>query len=239
MNEKISPFVKANKPWIIRKVLAEYLRAKNMFGNIDRESNNGRITSYENLKKLSELLFIIKEDLHLLFKRIIDPLKGKFDNTQKFIPNQDETEFVNNVGLLYHKAMAAREVKYVMEHYSTDSEDYAESKASLDSYLRRMRTLLDDGIRLMKKILIDYSTNVVVMSYLLENDHYIEESLNENAQQLWGQIVGKDGVDEAYVRVSEYLLESGWKDRARKILSDAIKLNPENEQARELLLKTV
>ena len=238
MNEKISSFVKANKPWIIRKVLADYLRAKNMFSNIDRESNHGRIVSFESLKKLSELFFDIKEDLHLVFKRIVDPLTGQFEKALKYTPNRDETEFVNNVGLLFHKAMVAREVKYVMEHYGSDSEDYSESKAALDNYLRRIRTLFEEGILLIKKLLVEYANNVVVLSYLLENDHYLEETLGEDIQQLCQQIVGVNQVDAAYIRVGMYCIESGWRDRARKILSDAIKLNPHNKEARKLLLQT-
>jgi len=235
MNEKISSFVKANKPWIIRKVLADYLRAKNMFSNIDRESNHGRTVNFESLKKLSDLLFAIKEDLHLIFKHVVDPLTGQFEKAQKYTPNRDETEFVNNVGLLFHKAMVAREVKYVMEHYASYSEDYTESNASLDSYLRRIRALFDDGILLIKKLLVDYANNVVVLSYLLENDHYLEETLGEDIQELCKQIVGADQLDSAYIRGGLYCLESGWRDRARKILSDAIKLNPHNKEARQLL----
>ncbi len=237
MNEKISPFVQANKPWIIRKVLADYLRAKNMFSNIDRESNHGRTVNFDGLKKLSELLFAIKEDLHLIFRRIVDPLTGQFEKAQKYTPNRDETEFVNNVGLLFHKAMMAREVKYVMEHYATESEDYSESKAALDNYLRRIRGLFEEGILLIKKLLVEYANNVVVLSYLLENDHYLEETLGEDIQKLCQQIVGADQVDAAYIRVGRYCIESGWRDRARKILSDAIKLNPHNKEARRLLVQ--
>ncbi|MCX6553436.1 MAG: THUMP domain-containing protein, partial [Candidatus Aminicenantes bacterium] len=57
----------------VKDAIADYFRAKNMFANMDRESQAGHFMPFEKLKKLSEVLFAVKEDMHLLFKRLIDP----------------------------------------------------------------------------------------------------------------------------------------------------------------------
>ena len=141
MEEKISPFVETHKPWIIRKAIADYLRAKNMFANMDRERSSKHKVIFENLKKLTDLTYNIKEDLHLIFKRLIDPKNRIFEESDKYTPNQHETEFINNVGLLFHKLMVARELHYVMEHYAVDSEDFQESFESFEAYWQRILSL--------------------------------------------------------------------------------------------------
>ena len=150
MNENISPFVKSHKPWIIRKTIADYLRAKNMFGNLDMETSSDQAASFAKLKKLSDLLFTIKEDLHLVFKRVIDPQNSMYEKSDKYEPNKDETELINNIGLLFHKIMVTRELVYVMEHYATDSEDYTQSKFSFDLYWSKIHYLFEEGVDLIK-----------------------------------------------------------------------------------------
>lgn len=238
MNEKISPFVQANKPWIIRKSLADYLRAKNMFSNMDRLAASDQLMTFEDLKKLSDTLFTIKENFHLIFKRLVDPQKNRFEVADKYTPTQDELAFINNVGLLFHKAMAAREVKYVMEIYSVQHEDYAQSKDSLEIYCKKMRILFFDGTDIIKRLLVEYTDNIIVLSYLLENSRYVREALGENVKSILKRILIDPKIERAYIRVAEFLIESGWAERARRMLGEAVKINPNNEKAKKLLLKS-
>ncbi|NIA30639.1 MAG: hypothetical protein GWP06_12100 [Actinobacteria bacterium] len=235
MTGKPSPFVQANGPWIIRKALSDYLRAKNMFDNMDREISTGRDVSFDYLKKLSDILYTIKEDLYLIFKRVIDPPERKFEKAAKITPNDNEIEFINNAGLLFHKATVARELKYVMEYYATDSKDYKHTKDSLDTYWIRIRELFDDGIEMIKHLLVEYSKNIIVLDFLLEKERYVTEALGESLDTLLQRIEGKEQFDDAYVRVGKYCLESGWRDRAKKYLGEALKINPKNVEAGKLL----
>jgi hypothetical protein len=235
MSEKISPFVQTNKPWFIRKTLADYLRAKNMFFNMDRIAASGQLMTFEDLKKLSDILYTIKEDFHLIFRRLVNPQKNRFETAGKFTPNQDELDFINNVGLLFHKSMAARELKYVMEIYSVQNEDYTQSKDSLETYWKKMRILFSDGTEIIKRLLVDYTDNIIVLSYLLENDRYVHKALGENVKSILKRILGKQKIETAYIRVAEFLIESGWKERARRMLGEAVKINPDNSKAKKLL----
>jgi hypothetical protein len=235
MKQQISSFVQANKAWIIRKTFAHYLRAKNLFNNMDRKAHSRTIVQFEDLKRLSESLFTIKEDLHLVFDRIIQPEPDVSIKSKKFAPNDDEMNFVNNVGLLYHKAMAARELVYVMEYYSMRSDDYEENKEFLDTYLSKMRQLFKEGISHLTRILKLYIDENVILTYLVENDHYVKKSMGMSVPQLLEMLQGRNKIDHSYVQVAVYCLKSGWPERARKILLETLKLNPENETALKLL----
>jgi hypothetical protein len=235
MDEELSPYVKAYKAWTIRTIISAYFRAKNMFENMTREETNGQELSFEKIKKLSDILFGTKENLYLIFKRIIDPEKKLFEKSAKAIPNQTELDFMNNVGLLFHKAMVARELKYVLDHYLHNSKDYRDTKSSLDSYWERMRELFASGKKLAKTVLEENSNNMEVLSYIVENDRYVEEAIGENINFLLESIEGKNKTDNAYLRVGEYCLESGWTERARKSLGEALRINPNNYKAKKLL----
>lgn len=235
MEEELSPYVKAYKAWTIRTVISAYFKAKNIFDDMTREQLNGQELSFEKIKKLSDILYGAKENLHLIFKRIIDPEKMLFEKMAKSTPNKTELEFINNVGLLFHKAMVTRELKYVLDHYLHNSKDYRDTKASLDVYWGRMNELFFIGTKLAKTVLEENSDSIEVLSYIVENDKYIEEAVGENVDSLLERIEGEKGLDNAYLRVGEYCIESGWTERARKSLGEAVRINPDNYKAKELL----
>ncbi|MBN1999176.1 hypothetical protein JW935_16580 [candidate division KSB1 bacterium] len=235
MSMEPSPFVKANKPWIIRKSIADYIRAKNMFGNIEKNKRPKSVAPFEDWRKLSDLLFRIKEDLHLIFKRLVKPKTAKFEDIEKFTPNNYEIEFVNNVGLLFHKAMAARELVYVMEHYNILSDDYKENQKFLHTYILKMHQLFGEGVELIRELLVDCLDDIVVLSYILENDQYVEKGLGLSVHDLLTEILGKEKIDGAYLKVADYFLDSGWPERAKRMLGLTLKYNPKNQRARQLL----
>jgi tetratricopeptide (TPR) repeat protein len=236
MEQKTSRFVISSKPWIMRKTLAEFFRAKNLFKNLDREVRRNREIPFSGLKNLTDLLFSIKEDLHLVFKRVIEPQKRQFERSGKYTPTTEEIEFINIIGLLFHKSMVARELKYVMEHYATDSEDYSESKESLQTYWFKLNNLFSDGTECIKKLLQDYVEYDVILWYILENSRYVEDALDDSIDQLLMRNT-KLEVDEAYVNAANYCFLSGWPEKAKRLYGEALKYNPENHEATNVLRK--
>ena len=235
MINKISPFVASNKDWIIRNSIAGYLRAKNMFSNYHREWQAGRIISFEDLKKLSEILESVKDELHLIFNRLIDPKTRKFEKAKKLTPCEGELCFINNVGLLFHKAMVIRELKYVMEHYEEESEEYVETLSSFEKYIEKIDELFHKGISLLKDLLLYHANNLQVLTFFVENDRYVEDAFNEPIEELLTHALDNGEADSAYVRVGRYFIESGWQDRARKWFQEAIRINPNNSEAKDML----
>jgi hypothetical protein len=232
---KTNTFIAMNRKWMIRHLMADYLRAKNMFANMSRDFQSGRPITFEHWRKLSDLLFEIKENMHLLFRKLIDPKTMRFEESDKIIPSPRETAWLNNVGLLFHKSMVARELKYVMDHYTIDSTDYVNSNMSLGSYIERIQSFFASGTETIKELFRDYSDNETLLYYIMENDRYIQDTLGEKAVDVLMDIFTAERLPEAYVEVGRYCLESGWRDRARKLLAEAVRLDSNHLEARHLL----
>ena len=235
MADQVSPFIVANKSWLMRKIIADYLYAKNLFTKLFQDYKAGGEVPYEKMKKFSELLFTAKEDLHLLFEREKDDQDTTLRKSFKYIPNDDVIDFMNNVGLLFHKAMVARELKYMLEVYKTDSEDYINNKELLDSYVVNMRNLFKTGIEKAKAVLQDNDKNQAVILYMIESERYVTNAFGEPLGELMAQILGKDKVDDMFVQMGKLCLQSGWPERAFKIFTRALEENPDNVRAKEYL----
>ena len=140
MVESVSNFVRKNKSWTIKNVLANYFKAINLNTNIYREYHSGTLVTFDKLKQLGDVLYVSKEELHLVYKRLRNPRKNIFEHADKYTPNDAEMNFINNVGLLFHKAMVARELAYMLEYYETESDDgYYEVKSSFDDYIEHLK----------------------------------------------------------------------------------------------------
>jgi hypothetical protein len=215
MVEHVSIFVRNNKSWTIKNVLANYFRAINLDRNIYREYHSGTIVAFEKLKQLGDILYLSKEGFHLVYKRLLNPRENEFEQADKYTPSDAEMDFINNVGLSFHKAMVARELAYMLEYYETESDvDYYKVKGSLDDYVEHLKILFDKGASLIKPFLRNFQDDVVVLSYFLENERYVESVLDAKIKDLFKGRMEK----KIYLKVSEYFLESGWQDRAKKML---------------------
>ncbi|HNR66595.1 MAG TPA: hypothetical protein PKN04_07915 [bacterium] len=233
--EQISPFVKQSKPWVIRRTLAEYLHARNMFTLLNEQHEQGKTCPFKDLKNLSDVLYKIKEELYLVFRRVLNPGTREFEKANKYTPNNAEIELINNVAMIFHKVMVARELKYVMEHYAADSEDYLETKKSYDVYWEKVRALFDEGLYLLKIILCDYSDDDLILCYLLSNESYLDESFGFSIIDVLQKCGKVKPIDRAYCQVGEYCIKSGWTDLAKKMLTRALEVNPGNNSARHMV----
>ena len=69
MKETVSPFVDFSRAWIVKDVLMRFFRAVNLNANIYREYHSDVGISFTQLKQLSEILWDVKEELYLIYKR--------------------------------------------------------------------------------------------------------------------------------------------------------------------------
>ena len=234
MAEKTRPFLAINKQWMIKKILVTYFRAKNTFANIDRESQSSPEVIFDRLLKLSQVLFVVKEDTHLFFQRISPGSTALVQERGKITPNALEIELINNVGLLFHKAMVAREQAYILEHYADESGDNTLTLANLQTYLDKMRLLFQQGLGIITELLRDYRDNEVLLYYLISNEHYVRFVFGEELDVLLKHMHGEQ-IDKAYFVAGSFCLDSGWDEIGRKCLQDALRINPLNSSAKMLL----
>ncbi|HOT97906.1 MAG TPA: hypothetical protein PLG50_15415 [bacterium] len=235
MAEKIRPFLAINKQWMIKKILVTYFRAKNTFANIDREVQSGHDVEFDRILKLSNVLYVIKQDMHLLFQRSWPGKQGAGNDYEKVQPNSLEVELINNVGLLFHKAMVLREQAYILEHYSDASSDGSATRANMNSYIDKIRALFQQGLAIITKLLHDYRDNEVLLNYMITNEHYIRFVFGEDLDTLLRRMHGRQ-IDKAYLLAAKFCLNSGWEEGGRKCLQEALRINPGNQKAQNLLL---
>lgn len=234
-NTSVKPYLARIKKWKIRNMVMLYLEAREKFKNYRRLLKRGTFISFERMREICDILFEIKEDHHLLYKRLIDPRKNKFEKTHKFMPDKIETEFMNNIGLLFHKVMVARELKYLMEHYVEESDTFQKNKDNLEEQLRKISMLFDEGIEILKSLISCNKNNLLLLTLLLENPDMTKKHFGKNAVQLVEQFGNGKGLDDVYFSVGKYYLECGRKDKAKNMLQYALKKNSQHQLAKNLL----
>lgn len=232
MAEKIRPFLAINRQWMIKRILVSYFRAKNTFANIDREVDSGREITFDKILNLSDVLFKAKEEMHLLFQRA--RAGEERVEYEKLEPTGLEVDLINNVGLLFHKVMVVREQVYILEHYADESADRTLTRANLDVYMDKMRTLFNQGMEIIAGLLYDYRDNEVLLYYMITNEHYIRFVFGMELDVLLERMHGSE-IDRAYLLAGRFCLDSGWEESGRKCLLEALRVNPKNREVKNLL----
>ena len=231
------PYLHRIKHWKIRNMVMLYLEAREQFKNYRRSLKKDSNLSFEKLKNISDILFEIKEDHHLLYKRVLNPRKKKFEKAQKFTPDDVETEFMNNIGLLFHKVMAAREIKYIMEHYVEESETFQKNLEDLNFHLNRIENLFDQGIKTLKQLISRNRDNILLLTYFLENRELTQKCFGNEISELFKVFANNKDVSEVYYLAARFYFQNGWKDRAQTALKELLKNNPEHPEGKQLATK--
>ena len=212
-----------------------YLEARDSFKRYGKLLKKGTDLSFGKMRGICDMLYQIKEDHHLLYKRVVDPRKGKFERAEKFLPDDYDLAFINNVGLLFHKVMVARELKYVLEHYVENSIVFKRNKDHFESQIKLIDELFDEGIEVLKSLIVRNNGNLLLLSLLLENPDMIKKHFGKSADNLIKQFSNGKGLSEVYFSVGKYYVECGHKDRAKKMLRTALKNNAKHVKAKELM----
>ncbi len=219
--EKVCPYVAKSKSWLIKNVLSHFLAAAQLNEEIYRDHVGGRKLDFDRIKRLSELLFRAKEDLHLIFKRLRDPRRRIFEEVPKCRPDAAEQSFIHNVGLLFHKAMVARELQYILEYYEDETDfDYQDVRQSLAEDMNKLKLLFEKTAQSLGLFLRNFKDDVVILAFLFENQRQIEKALSLDLSEILKQLNDFDEAENRK-RVADYFLRSGWPERADSMLDAA------------------
>jgi len=232
---KISHYIAGIKDRKIRQIISRYLDTYGSFKEYNKSFHEGVIMSYSNLRKVHDILWEIKENFHLVYKRVLNPKKKIFEQANKFTPSDSEINFMNNVGLLFHKVMVARELKYVLDYYEEDSSGYQDTRASLERNLDRIDSLFDLGIKLLVQMLENYQNNIQLITYFLENKKKYESLIQKSNIDLLKILSRGRDIEDIYMDAVHYYQNSGWTDKAEKVLRELLKINPSHEKAAVML----
>ena len=144
-------------------------------------------------------------------------------------------EFMNNIGLLFHKVMVTRELKYLLEHYVEESDAFQQTGENLQYHLKKIDSLFDEGIEILKSLVLQYKDNTLLLSLLLDDPERTKRHFGKNASDLIEQFVDGKGLHEVYFSVGRYYAENGWNEKAEKMFEETLKRNPKHRLAKKEL----
>jgi len=98
----------------------------------------------------------------------------------------------------------------------------------------KMRALFNQGLEIISGLMRDYRDNEVLLYYMITNEHYIRFVFGEELDTLLARMHGTE-IDRAYLLAGKFCLDSGWEEAGRKCLLEAMRVNPKNREAKNLL----
>jgi hypothetical protein len=226
-------YLAAIRPWKIRNMVEGYLAAWQIFHKHHRAKSAERYAfSFETLNKISGVLYEVKEDHHLLFRRPDRALEPH--EQHKLVPTYSETTFVDHVGLLFHKAMVAKELRYILERYAHDERNWSTHFKELQDNLERMETLFMEGLELLGSLVRNEPDNVLLLAYLIEHRRTVAKCYGIRPSEVLSKLAPKEAQPQAYYLVARYYYESGWYERAKESLRKTLDKNKNDAAALRL-----
>lgn len=229
-NRKVSPYVIEIKDWKITNALTNLLKVGDEFNILFETFVKDVDITLTQLLQIHKILKEVQRDLHTVFRRLVEPKKKKFEKAAKFTPSDNEMRLIITVELLLHKLVIVQRQKSSIEFYSESSDGFLETYESISSNMVKIKALFDEARRVMRILLPEYKNNILLVSWILENRDKAAVLLNESIEVLLVEIFGREKLAEAYLKVGEYFLASGWGYRAKSILAEGAKYWVTSEQ---------
>ncbi|OQX83280.1 hypothetical protein B6D60_10715, partial [candidate division KSB1 bacterium 4484_87] len=201
--------------------------------NYDEEK--GKFPTFSTLRKICDLLYDTKENFHLLFKRVLNPKKKIFEQSDKLTPDEMELMLMNNIGILFHRVMVARELRYIIDHYSVNTDEYKEAKVSLDTNLYKLDLMFQRGMEIILEILHKYRSNMLLQIYFLEHRTMLRKLFKKNYPKITDILTQDSSLTDIYVECARYYMRNGWYKQAKAILKSISRNAPQNKEFINLL----
>ncbi|MBN1155595.1 hypothetical protein JXB12_11825 [candidate division KSB1 bacterium] len=230
-----SPYLIKVHDWKIREIVVDFIEAKALFEKYYKHDKSQKLIPFNILRKLCDMLYITKENYHLLFRNLIDPKKLIFEDANKFTPQENEINLMNTIGLLFHKIMVARELKYMIDYYEEDTRNYQESLLSLHGHLLRIYDLFNQGIDDLKVMLRGHKGNIYLTTFFLENSEFCVQQFNQDLPELMRLVSKPNGIEKALIDAAKFYEESGWPEKSRLMCNRCLELFPDNNDAKTIL----
>jgi hypothetical protein len=236
--EDVKPYFLQIRDWKIRNMVMLYWEAREMFMANRRVLRRNGFLPFDKMKAMSDILYEIKEQHHLIFKRLVDPQKKKFEKSRKIMPDEIETEFMNNVGMLFHKLMVMRELKYSMDHYVEANDALRKSEEALLYQLNQIvEELFGRGVEILTALIRRHKDNIFLLTLLLDDPKRTKRHVGQDVNNTHEQFVDGRGLDEVYYSVGRFYAQNGWNDKAKRMLNEVLKRNPGHQGAKTELDK--
>ncbi len=236
-------WLEERKDLFVKNVLRDFIYSYSFFLEIEKKYRDPGIT-YEGLDNWvgtqtdRGTLWVLKDNCHRLWKDI-DP------------DSQPEPFFFDwMVGAIFHEAMKLKENVYMVDRYhpayqvastTTTAYDWQENcqhffEETLEDIQRginRLENLFVCAAEHLKSLLLAERDNSLLVRFMLEHKSDINKlwqksgGLNQNLDAMF-----PSGLDEAYCMTGENYLEGSWYVEARMAFIEALKINPDCQEAK-------
>ncbi|MCR4438844.1 MAG: hypothetical protein QHJ34_07570 [bacterium] len=221
---QVSAYVVNIRPWRIARAVRQYLKTSDRFATLFEGFIRELGVAAEELERVRAMLQEVHHDLTLVFRRPEDIAAGRFQQVGKFTPQGPELRFLVNVELLWHKMKVVEEYRCGVGYYHDDQEGRQTIQETLSTNLVNIKSLFDEGRELLLELIASYADDVPLLAWIIEEPDEVALGLGMSAERLLARILGPEGVADAYRKVGEYYLESGWGERAAQVLAAGARL---------------
>lgn len=221
---QVSAYVVTIRHWRIARAVRQYLKTSDLFATLFEGFVRELGVPSQELSAVRGMLEEVLHDLTLVFRRPEDLAAGKFQEVAKFTPQGPELRFLINVELLWHKMKVVEEYRCGAGYYRDDQEGSERIHDTLSTNLVSIKSLFDEGRELLLELIPLYADNIILLAWMIEEPDEVALGLGTSLEKLLMRMLGPEGVPDAYRKVGEYYLESGWGERAAQVLAAGARL---------------
>lgn len=233
----VSEYLQQIKDWKIRKMVADYIEAAALFNETYSRLETPVDFPFEMLEEICNTFYGVKEDHHLIFKRIVGRGKPNKEDAHKIKPAKPEIDFIAVVGMLFHKVLVARELKYIHTHYDQLRIIASNAREELEQAIHGIHALLQEAVPVIIQLVKFHVSNVALLALFVERARRTRLALGISGLALLRRVMGEKKLEATYFLVGKYYLDSGWMDNAEKLFKKILRTNPKHTLARENLEK--
>ncbi|MDZ7338017.1 MAG: hypothetical protein ONB30_05720 [candidate division KSB1 bacterium] len=217
---QVSAYVVTIRNWRVARAVRRYLQTSDRFATLFEGFVRELGAPVEELRAVRAMLDDVHRDLTIVFRRPDDIAAGRFEPVAKFTPEGAELRMLINVELLRHKMMVVEEYRCGVGYYRDDLQGAQVLQETLSTNLVNIKVLFDEGRELLLELVDSNKENVVLLAWMLEEPEEVLVGLGVSTQALLARLFGPEHVPDVYRKVGEYYLESGWGERAARVLAE-------------------
>ncbi|MGH7491335.1 MAG: hypothetical protein ACREOO_02960 [bacterium] len=230
-------YLAAAKSWKVRNMIAGYVLARLTFQQHWRpKASDHHVPPFEVFEKVCDILQQVKDDHHLIYRRA-EASNGRNGRNErhKLVPGYAEAAFINHVGLLFHKVMVGKELRYILEHYAHDERNWQGHFQELQLNLAGLEKLFEQNQEALVNFVRSHSENVLVLAFLLEEQRAVAKCFGIRPAEVLSLFVNNMEANQVHYLVALYHYESGWYERAHEMVQKAVHKNSGDGRLQHLL----
>ena len=239
------------KAIFIKELVEGYIECRSLFKHICKDFEEHGKIRYSSIdpwvgtESKKGPLWDLKDASHNLFR----------NNNAKL----DLVEYIFDwtVGSIFHEVMKLKEDVYQLEAYLPDEKKMKEAgndtdlqmimeeyniimgnaQKNLRSEMESIQYLFSKSDSLLKSLLPRYSSNGLLLRFLIKNYHMIQEVLCGEALPAIFKAMFGEVWDKAFLVAAKSYLDGGWHDEAKNILEMGMKYFPHSQEIEDSLIK--